>query len=58
MNTSKNDLIKDQDEKCSVCGTPLATGVLAGLCPACMLKIGLAGDTDIDTPTLSMKSSN
>jgi serine/threonine protein kinase/LysM repeat protein len=32
-------------EKCPQCGTPLPTGALAGLCPACLLKAGAAADT-------------
>jgi serine/threonine-protein kinase len=31
--------------KCPQCGTPLPTGTLAGLCPACLLKMGAAADT-------------
>ena len=31
--------------KCPQCGTPLAVGALAGLCPACLLKQGAATDT-------------
>lgn len=31
--------------KCPQCGTPLPAGVLAGLCPACLLKAGAAADT-------------
>ncbi|MDD5262217.1 MAG: DUF4019 domain-containing protein [Methylacidiphilales bacterium] len=31
--------------KCPECGTPLQSGALAGLCPACLLKLGAAGDT-------------
>jgi hypothetical protein len=31
--------------KCPQCGTPLPTGALAGLCPACLLKGGLATAT-------------
>ncbi|MDR3460593.1 MAG: protein kinase [Verrucomicrobiae bacterium] len=31
--------------KCPQCGTPLPAGALAGLCPACLLKLGAAADT-------------
>jgi len=31
--------------KCPQCGTPLPTGALAGLCPACLLKQGAAAET-------------
>src|SRR5882757_11114481 len=34
--------------KCPQCGTPLPTGALAGLCPACLLKMGAAADTVTD----------
>jgi serine/threonine protein kinase len=34
--------------KCSECGTPLPTGALAGLCPACLLKQGAAEDSVTD----------
>jgi serine/threonine protein kinase len=30
---------------CPQCGTPLPSGALAGLCPACLLKMGAATDT-------------
>jgi len=34
--------------KCPQCGTPLPAGALAGLCPACLLKMGAATDTVTD----------
>lgn len=34
--------------KCPQCGTPLPGGALAGLCPACLLKVGVAADTVTD----------
>src|SRR5882672_6883077 len=34
--------------KCPQCGTPLPAGALAGLCPACLLKLGAAADTVTD----------
>ena len=33
---------------CPQCGTPLPFGALAGLCPACLLKMGAAADTVTD----------
>ncbi len=34
--------------KCPSCGTPLPSGVLTGLCPACLLKMGAQVDTVTD----------
>ena len=34
--------------KCPQCGTPLPAGALAGLCPACLLRLGAAADTVTD----------
>lgn len=34
--------------KCPQCGTLLPSGALAGLCPACLLKVGAATDTVTD----------
>ncbi len=34
--------------QCPQCGTPLPSGALAGLCPACLLKLGAAADTITD----------
>src|SRR5262245_22825164 len=34
--------------KCPQCGTPLPAGVLTGLCPACLLKMGAQTDTVTD----------
>jgi len=34
--------------QCPHCGTPLPAGALAGLCPACLLKLGAAADTVTD----------
>ncbi|MFO1488581.1 MAG: protein kinase [Verrucomicrobiota bacterium] len=33
------------EPKCPQCGTPLSPGALAGLCPACLLRLGAAADT-------------
>src|SRR5579859_1079733 len=35
----------NMDQKCPQCGAPLPSGVLAGLCPACLMKQGAAADT-------------
>src|ERR1700759_2660650 len=37
----------NMEEKCPNCGAPLPSGVLAGLCPACLLKQGVAQDTSM-----------
>src|SRR5579885_970520 len=37
-----------EGNKCPQCGAPLPAGVLAGLCPACLLKQGAAADTVTD----------
>src|ERR1035438_3164763 len=37
--------------KCPQCGTLLPVGALAGLCPACLLKQGVADDTVTGGPT-------
>ena len=34
----------NMEQKCPQCGAPLPSGVLAGLCPACLFKQGVAGD--------------
>ena len=36
---------QNMEQKCPQCGAPLPSGVLAGLCPACLMKQGAAGDT-------------
>lgn len=33
------------EQKCPQCGAPLPSGVLAGLCPACLMKQGAAAET-------------
>jgi serine/threonine protein kinase/tetratricopeptide (TPR) repeat protein len=37
-----------EENKCPQCGTSLPAGALAGLCPACLLKLGAAVDTVTD----------
>src|ERR1035441_6835472 len=48
MDTVKMDASMPGGNKCPQCGTPLPTGALAGLCPACLLKLGAAADTVTD----------
>jgi tRNA A-37 threonylcarbamoyl transferase component Bud32 len=45
MDTVKMDAPMPDASKCPQCGTPLPTDALAGLCPACLLKLGAAADT-------------
>src|SRR6185437_6093644 len=35
----------NMENQCPQCGSPLPSGVLAGLCPACLFKQGAAADT-------------
>ena len=44
MQPGANQNVPD-NRKCPQCGTPLPAGVLAGLCPACLLKEGAATDS-------------
>ena len=48
MDTVKLNAPMPEANKCPQCGTPLPSGALAGLCPACLLKMGAASDTIID----------
>jgi predicted Ser/Thr protein kinase len=43
MNEEQSNPMMEQ--KCPQCGAPLPSGVLAGLCPACLMKQGAAADT-------------
>jgi serine/threonine protein kinase len=47
---SGTKVIPDQlaQPRCPQCGTPLPSGALAGLCPACLLKLGATADTITD----------
>ena len=45
MNESEAN--QNMENKCPQCGAPLPSGVLAGLCPACLLKQGAAADTAV-----------
>jgi predicted Ser/Thr protein kinase len=38
---------QNMEQKCPQCGAPLPSGVLAGLCPACLFKQGAAADTAV-----------
>src|SRR5450631_3316232 len=49
MDTVKLNPPMPDKNKCPQCGTPLPTGALAGLCPACLLKMGAAADTITDS---------
>jgi predicted Ser/Thr protein kinase len=40
-----NESEAHMENKCPQCGAPLPSGVLAGLCPACLMKQGAAPDT-------------
>jgi serine/threonine protein kinase len=42
---SEAEANQNMESKCPQCGAPLPSGVLAGLCPACLLKQGAAADT-------------
>lgn len=35
----------NMENKCPQCGAPLPSGVLTGLCPACLMKQGATEDT-------------
>ena len=48
MDTVKINPPMPEENKCPQCGTPLPSGALAGLCPACLLKMGAAADTVTD----------
>ena len=48
MDTVKMNPPMPDKNNCPRCGTPLPFGALAGLCPACLLKMGAAADTVTD----------
>src|ERR1035438_8803541 len=48
MDTVKSNQPMPEGNRCPQCGTPLPAGALAGLCPACLLKAGVAADTITD----------
>ena len=43
MNETESN--QSMEQKCPQCGASLPSGVLAGLCPACLFKQGAAADT-------------
>ena len=45
MNESESSLMSSNGKTCPQCGAALPAGVLAGLCPACLLRQGAATDT-------------
>ena len=42
---------QNMEQKCPQCGAPLPSGVLAGLCPACLFKQGAVADTAVPPDT-------
>ena len=44
MDNAETKRLMDDLPKCPECGTPLKSAALGGLCPACLLKQGAAGD--------------
>ncbi len=53
MNESQAD--PNMEKKCPQCGAPLPSGVLAGLCPACLFKQGAAPDTAAAQETMTFQ---
>lgn len=45
----------NMEKKCPQCGTPLPSGVLEGLCPACLFKQGAGPDTAGQTEATSFQ---
>jgi predicted Ser/Thr protein kinase len=45
----------NMENKCPQCGAPLPSGVLAGLCPACLFKQGAAADTAVPPETTAFQ---
>src|ERR1035437_5159152 len=50
MNESEANQAMPNGNKCPQCGASLPAGALDGLCPACLLKQGAAGDTVTNGP--------
>jgi predicted Ser/Thr protein kinase len=48
----------NMENKCPQCGAPLPSGVLAGLCPACLLKQGAAADTAVPQEIAAFQPPN
>ncbi len=53
MDTVKLNPDMPAENQCPRCGTPLPSGALAGLCPACLLKLGAQADTVLDARHLT-----
>ena len=51
MNEAESNQSQNMEQKCPQCGAPLPSGVLAGLCPACLMKQGAAADTGVPPET-------
>ena len=49
MNESEAN--QTMEKKCPQCGAPLPSGVLEGLCPACLFKQGVAAETAVPPET-------
>ncbi|HXS69743.1 MAG TPA: protein kinase [Candidatus Polarisedimenticolia bacterium] len=45
----------NMEKRCPQCGAPLPSGVLAGLCPACLFKQGAAPDTTISVDPVAFQ---
>src|ERR1035437_4123381 len=50
MNEPEANQAMPNGKKCPQCGASLPAGALDGLCPACLLKQGVAGDTVTNGP--------
>src|SRR5688572_14763894 len=50
MNTADDSPPVPDDPRCPQCGAPLVPGALAGLCPACLLRQGVADDSVTGAP--------
>jgi len=48
---SEAEADQHMEKKCPQCGSPLPSGVLEGLCPACLFKQGAAADTAMPPET-------
>ena len=48
MDTVELNQPMPDENQCPQCGTPLGSGAVAGLCPACLFKAGAAADTITD----------
>jgi predicted Ser/Thr protein kinase len=48
---SESEGSQNMGKQCPQCGAPLPSGVLEGLCPACLFKQGAAADTSVPPET-------